>query len=230
MNNSEKQGSNDEFFSMEVDVYLKRVYIEQGYEAAMVATIDFLKMWESCNVGPKNLTYEVDGVILTREDYAIHVIDGIKLCVHGETMRKESLETSWEEEDDMELLNNVEGLISEQYQQYTTTIREIEERLILRDTLCDTLATNIRHWAHFRFAKPRSTKESVGIYSAIKQTMLKTILPGYSFHRALSNKIKQVDPWTRIVGDSSRGAGICNENGNEDAQRLAESSQKDKKN
>ncbi|KAG1123197.1 hypothetical protein G6F38_013985 [Rhizopus arrhizus] len=175
----------------------------------MVATIDFLKMWESCNVGPKNLTYEVDGDILTREDYAIHVIDGIKLCIHGEAMRKEKLETSWEEEDDMELLNNVEGLISEQYQQYTTTIREIEELLILRDTLCDTLATNIRHWAHFRFAKPRSTKD---------------------FHRALSNKIKQVDPWTRIVGDSSRGAGICNENGNKDTQKLAESSQKDKKN
>ena len=42
--------------------------------------------------------------------------------------------------------------------------------------------------------------------------------------------MKQVDKWTRTEDDSSRGAGICNENGNKDTQKLAESSQKDKKN
>ena len=62
---------NDNMFSMDMDTYITKVYQEQGYEAALTVMNDFLIMWEDCNVGPTNLTYEIDGITYTREEYAI---------------------------------------------------------------------------------------------------------------------------------------------------------------
>lgn len=79
----------------------------------------------------------------------------------------------------------------------------------LKEQMCDLLATNINHWAHFRFRRPNNTPESVTAYLAAKQIMLKAIIPDYRLYRALTLKIKQKDNWARIVGDSSGTAGIC---------------------
>jgi hypothetical protein len=43
---------NDNAFSMDMDTHIKKVYQEQGYEAALTVMNDFLIMWEDCNIGP----------------------------------------------------------------------------------------------------------------------------------------------------------------------------------
>lgn len=66
---------------------------------------------------------------------------------------------------------------------------------------------------------------------AAKQTVLRSTVPGYSLYRNLIMKVKQMDPWTRIEDDSSRGVGICDENSNQvvqvpsDASRFSDLSQ-----
>ncbi|KAG1010410.1 hypothetical protein G6F26_013579 [Rhizopus arrhizus] len=199
---------NDSVFSMDMDTYITKVYQEQGYEAALTVMNDFLIMWEDCNVGPTNLTYEIDGTTYTREEYAIYTIEGIKAMVEG--YKQETQEDNWEKEDDLELLMNIEALIQNQYEQYKEAIREIERLQELKDSLCELISMNVSRWAHFKFRRPKPTPESVSIYIAAKQTALKTIVPGYSLFRALSLKIKQSDVWSRIEDDSSRGPTICN--------------------
>ncbi|KAG0803308.1 hypothetical protein G6F16_012721 [Rhizopus arrhizus] len=192
---------NDNMFSMDMDTYITKVYQEQGYEAALTVMNDFLIMWEDCNVGPTNLTYEIDGITYTREEYAIYTIEGYD---------QGTQDYNWEKEDDLELLMNIEALIQNQYEQYKEAIREIERLQELKDSLCELISMNVSRWAHFKFRRPKPTPESVSIYIAAKQTALKTIVPGYSLFRALSLKIKQSDVWSRIEDDSSRGPTICN--------------------
>lgn len=198
---------NNNAFSMDMDTYIKKVYQEQGYEAALTVMNDFLMMWEDCNIGPTNLTYEIDGITFTREEYAIYTVEGIKAMLEGHN--QEDQEANWEIEDDFELLMNIEALIQNQYEQYKAAIREIERLQELKDSLCELISLNVSRWAHFKFRRPKPTPESVTIYIAAKQTALKTIVPGYSLFRALSLKIKQTDAWSRIEDDSSRGPTIC---------------------
>ncbi|ORE00676.1 hypothetical protein BCV72DRAFT_218684, partial [Rhizopus microsporus var. microsporus] len=94
---------------------------------------------------------------------------------------------------------------------YIRTLQEIEHLEELRDSLCDLFATNACHWAHFRLNQPKPNMQDIGLYLAAKQTLLKTFVPDYSFYRALSIKVKQVDSWARVEDDSSSGAGICNQ-------------------
>ncbi|KAG1166359.1 hypothetical protein G6F36_012974 [Rhizopus arrhizus] len=128
---------NDNMFSMDMDTYITKVYQEQGYEAALTVMNDFLIMWEDCNVGPTNLTYEIDeGYDQGTQDY------------------------NWEKEDDLELLMNIEALIQNQYEQYKEAIREIERLQELKDSLCELISMNVSRWAHFKFRRPKPTPES----------------------------------------------------------------------
>ncbi|KAG0925436.1 hypothetical protein G6F26_012905 [Rhizopus arrhizus] len=197
-------------FSMDMDAYLMAIYKKQGYEVTMTAVMDFLMMWEDCNVGPTEVLYEIDGITCTREEYAVHTIKNISAMVSAEENGKGDIyEANWEDEDDLELLKNLEGLINSQHKQFVDTLHEFERIQELKEQLCDLLASNINHWAHFRFRRPNNTPESVTAYLAAKQIMLKAIIPDYRLYRALTLKIKQKDNWARIVGDSSGIAGIC---------------------
>lgn len=199
-------------FSMDMDEYLTRIYKEQGYEVTMTAIMDFLMMWEDCNVGPTEVQYEMDGKTCTREEYAVYTIENISAMVSAEKKEEGVIniyEANWEDEDGLELLNNLEGLIKNQHKQFVDTLHEFEMVQELKEQMCDLLATNINHWAHFRFRRPNNTPESVTAYLAAKQIMLKAIIPDYRLYRALTLKIKQKDNWARIVGDSSGTAGIC---------------------
>lgn len=71
-------------FSMDMDEYLTRIYKEQGYEVTMTAIMDFLMMWEDCNVGPTEVQYEMDGKTCTREEYAVYTIENISAMVSAE--------------------------------------------------------------------------------------------------------------------------------------------------
>ncbi|EIE82413.1 hypothetical protein RO3G_07118 [Rhizopus delemar RA 99-880] len=209
--NSHSAAANGEDFTMDLETYLTKLYQEQGLEVTLAATLDFLEMWENCNIGPENSTYEVNGIKRTKEEYAMYTIENIQAKL-GVKFQDELQEDSWEKEDDEELLNNIEELIRNQYNQYTTTIREIARLQEQRDDLCELLTRNTTHWAHFKFRRPTAQPESVATYMAAKQILLKAIIPGYGLYRALTNRMKQVDKWTRIEDDSSRGPGIC-ENG-----------------
>ncbi|KAG1441152.1 hypothetical protein G6F46_013473 [Rhizopus delemar] len=203
----------EEPFSMNLDVYLMSLCQEQGREVALTALLDFLKSWEDCNVGPTNANYEIDGIRRTREEYASIVIDNIDtmLTVTGiEKEREREQNDNWEIEDDLELLNNVEGLIQNQYKQYLEVLGEIVRLQELKEMLGDQIASNVTHWAHFKFKRPNATSESITIYTAAKQISLKTVVPGYTLHRNLTKKIRQNDPWARIRDDSTGGPGICN--------------------
>ncbi|KAG0751724.1 hypothetical protein G6F33_012971 [Rhizopus arrhizus] len=200
--------TNEEDFTMDMETYLTKLYQEQGLEVTLAATLDFLEMWENCNIGPENCTYEIAGIKRTREDYAMYTIENIQAKL-GVKVQDELQEDNWEKEDDEEFLNNIEELIRDQYNQYTTTIRDIARLQDQRDELCELLSRNTTHWAHFKFRRPTAQPDSIATYMAAKQILLKAIIPGYSLFRAFTNRMKQVDKWTRTEDDSSRGPGIC---------------------
>ncbi|KAG1032405.1 hypothetical protein G6F43_013781 [Rhizopus delemar] len=132
--NSHSAAANEEDFTMDLETYLTKLYQEQGLEVTLAATLDFLEMWENCNVGPENYTYEIDGIKRTREDYAMYTVENIQAKL-GIKIQDKHQEDSWEKEDDEELLNNIEELIRNQYNQYTATIKEITKLQEQRDDL-----------------------------------------------------------------------------------------------
>ncbi|KAG1317451.1 hypothetical protein G6F62_012891 [Rhizopus arrhizus] len=211
---------------MDVETYLLQLYLQQGYDVAMVAANDFLRQWESCDVGPQNPVYEIEGESVTREEYAKYLMEDIvslDRLINGQVTYNNGAncviqngnatneQCDWEEQDNQEILVQLENLIRHQYEQYVHILQEIERLEELRDSLCDLFATNVCHWAHFRLNQPKPNAQDIGLYLSAKQTLLKTFVPGYSFYRALSIKVKQVDSWIRIEDDSSTGTGICNQ-------------------
>ncbi|KAG0776560.1 hypothetical protein G6F21_013611 [Rhizopus arrhizus] len=222
----------DEVFSMDLEAFLLQVYQEQGYESTLAFTKDFLLKWEDCNVGPENPLYEIDGINRTREEYAVYMADNISAMAReiGNEVNLDQTD-NWEELDDQDFLAKLESLLQNQFSQYTGIIREIERLKDQKEALSDLFSSNVSAWAHYKFKKPAATPDSVALYMAAKQTVLRSIVPGYSLYRNLTMKVKQMDPWTIIEDDSSRGVGICDENGNRvvqipsDASRFGDLSQ-----
>ncbi|KAG1316811.1 hypothetical protein G6F62_013267 [Rhizopus arrhizus] len=173
---------------MDVEIYLLQLYLQQSYDVAMVAANDFLRQWGSCDVGPQNPVYEIEGESVTREEYAKYLMEDI-----------------------VSLDRLINGQVTYNNGANCVIQNEIERLEELRDSLCDLFASNVCHWARFRLNQPKPNVQDIGLYLAAKQTLLKTFVPGYSFYRALPIKVKQVDSWIRIEDDSSTGAGICNQ-------------------
>ena len=203
----------NEAFSMDLYEYLHQTYQQQGYEATHLAIIDFLKMWEGCSVGPENPVYDIEGILVTREVYATRIADDIKAIwdtIQGKS-NVSNENDNWEEQENLELLENIQAYIKQKYQEYATLIEEIERLEQERDNTCEEFARCVSVWAHYKFEKPEHNPQSVTIYTAVKQLHLKLLVPGYSNYRALAINTKQVDHWTRIGNDSSRSVGICSE-------------------
>lgn len=215
---SSQQPIRNEPWSMNLEDYLKEMYLQHGYDVALLAAVDFLDMWEQCSVGPEQIKYDVDGKIMTKNEYALHIVNNIKAL---ETMAQDKntmdmnndtdvQEESWEDQDDQELLENLESLLRQQHDDYRALVSQMEQLEANRQFMCEQFARNVSHWAHFRFVRPKPTLDSVAIYMAAKTLHLKLIIPEYGHFRSLALKAKQIDSWTRIEDDSSQGARICN--------------------
>ncbi|ORE03735.1 hypothetical protein BCV72DRAFT_314695, partial [Rhizopus microsporus var. microsporus] len=134
------------------------------------------------------------------------MLEGLSIFPNEQTEEQEQARygpnEDWQVEDDKDFLRTIETLIRQQYEDYKAAMHEMARLESLREELSETLARNVSHWAHFRLRKPAKNSQDVSLYLAAKQTLLRTIMPGYGTFRSLSAKIKSIDTWERIVVDS----------------------------
>ncbi|KAG1066458.1 hypothetical protein G6F61_011872 [Rhizopus arrhizus] len=127
------------------EAFLLQVHQEQGYEATLAFTKDFLLKREDCNISPENPLYEIDGISRTREEYAVYMADNISAMADeiGNEMNLDQMD-NWEELDDQDFLGKLESLLQKQFSQYTGIIREIERLKDQREALSDLFPSNVQ--------------------------------------------------------------------------------------